>query len=1194
MSFTPQQEKAIQTLGKNLIVVAGAGSGKTRVLVERFLYLLQQDQSLPLNALVAITFTREAALEMRNRVRKSLEENVQHNPQQVRWSNLLAEMDSARIDTIHGLCATILRANAPEAGIDPRFEVLEPIEATMLLGDVIDEILHAVTETDNDLAQLFTEYDVRAVRDVLMDAELLAAPLRELPDSPDALLQEWRGEWETMFQQERQRLLNLPEIVGALAWEPPVEWPRDDKLMVCFEAVDAGWDQLAQSDPAESMCAAAGIADAIDLRGGSAKNWGGKEELAEVKEVLRTIRDTLRNFLKMIPEPPGEMDLRAAAHLLRWQRLLLWVRDRYAEAKRLGGYLDFNDLEERTAVLLASNEAVRQRYQQKEFRHLLVDEFQDTNARQWRIVKALTGLETSTSLFVVGDQKQSIYGFRGADVSVFEQVKAEIADGLRGEALPLSRSFRSHPGLIETFNKLFRQVLVRDPFSPVAPYEIEFDHEMDAHREPLLPECVEQYDSLEVVLLRNEQEQLEDKVGAEERRIWEAQFIGQRFQQLYQNGALIHDKEHNQYRPFNYGDAAILFQSTTQINTYEDVFKALHIPFVTVAGRGYYNRQEVWDMLNLLRALHNSADDLSLAAALRSPLFGFSDEMLLALRIPQGEERFSLWETLQQIEFPYLDEAQCKLVSRAQKVLADLQRIAGRVTIADLLRQALAKTGYPAVLTGLVGGTRLRRNVEKLVEIAEDSGKVTLGDFAAYLQDLTAKEVREGEATLEAAGAVRLMTVHASKGLEFPVVALVDAGWERRGGGSSPLVYDPEKRQIACKVYDPVEAKHVPSFPYRRAERLKSLREDAERKRLLYVAATRAQDCLIISGEYRQSKSGWSAGGWLGTILEPLDVGDVMSMGESYRYAYTQYGSVRVSLPNYAPESIKRLRSGADAPRWRALQVKEVPTSPALLRPITVQPAEMIGHISATQLADLGGYRHARSSDERRYFRSSLRRAAFDDADLEIKDAVRVRQPRIKASQVGNVVHEALHYWRFPDTTEKFQDVLRSYAWQQNITDEEDLALVVQKAQRLLERFQTSTIYKIMQGVRRQKLPFFAELPFIYRTDKRILHGVIDVLFQLPEGQWVVLDYKTSRVGGVDSNPQAVVDHAKRYHLQVGAYASAISRELGGIVPSVYIHYIQHNQTVEIPEAVWRDEIAQLEDVLGDLMGAPYAETSAR
>ncbi|MCA9915635.1 MAG: PD-(D/E)XK nuclease family protein, partial [Anaerolineae bacterium] len=527
--------------------------------------------------------------------------------------------------------------------------------------------------------------------------------------------------------------------------------------------------------------------------------------------------------------------------------------------------------------------------------------------------------------------------------------------------------------------------------------------------------------------------------------------------------------------------------------------------------------------------------------------------------------------------------------------LTDLQRIAGRVTIADLLRQALAKTGYPAVLTGLVGGTRLRRNVEKLVEIAEDSGKVLLGDFAAYLEDLTAKEVREGEATLEAAGAVRMMTVHASKGLEFPVVVLADAGWERRSGSSSPLVYDQEKRQLACKVYDAIESKYVPSFPYRRAERLESLREEAERKRLLYVAATRARDCLIISGEYRYSKQhGWGTSGWLRTILEPLDVGDVMGMGESYSYNYTEHGSVRVWLPTYEPESIKRLRSGGDAPRWRKLQVKELPESPALLRPITVQPTEMIGHISATQLADLGGYRHARSSDEKRYFRSSLRRAAFDDADLEIKDAVRVRQPRVKASQVGNVVHEALRYWRFPDTTENFQDVLRSYAWQQSITDEADLQTVVQRAQRLLERFQSSTIYKVMQDVRQQGLPFFTELPFIYRTEKRILHGVVDVLFQLPEGQWIVLDYKTSLVRGLDNRQQAILDHAQRYYLQVGAYASAVSRELGGIVPDVYIHYIQHNQTVEIPQAIWRAEIAQLEAVLGELMGSSDAETLAR
>ncbi len=1193
MSFTDQQRKAIETLDKNLIVVAGAGSGKTRVLVERFLYLLQVDESLPLNALVAITFTREAALEMRNRVRKSLEERMQEGDNTARWSSLLAQMDSARIDTIHGLCATILRANAPEAGIDPRFEVLEPIEAATLLHDAIDEVLHQITEVDFDLAQLFTEYDLRAVREVLSDPELLSAPLAELPDAPEALVEQWRNEWREMFEQERRLLLNSDIVLAALDWEPPVAWPRGDKLMACFEAIDARWDDFALGEPSESQAAAEAINEAINLRGGSAKNWGGKEELAEAKDILRTIRDALKQFLARVPAPPGDMDLHAAQQVLRWQRLLLWVRQRYAQAKRQGGYLDFNDLEEGTATLLQNDAAVRQRYQQAEFRHVLVDEFQDTNARQWQIVKALTGLVDSASLFVVGDQKQSIYGFRGADVSVFEQVQAEITAENRGEALLLSRSFRSHPGLIETFNRLFREVLVRDEFSPVAPYEIAFDQDMDAHREPLPDDTATHYDPVEVVLLRNVQEHLDDKVNADERRLWEAQFIAERLRQLYENSALIHDKETDSYRPFDYGDAAVLFQSTTHINTYEDVFKVLGIPFVTVAGRGYYNRQEVWDMLNLLRALHNPADDLSLAAALRSPLFGFSDEMLLALRMPQGNEQRALWEALQQPELPYLDAAQSALVRRAYRVLADLHRVAGRVTIADLLRQALARTGYPAALTGLAGGTRLRRNIEKLVEIAEDSGKVTLGDFAAYLEDLTAREVREGEATLEAAGAVRLMTVHASKGLEFPVVVLADAGWERHSRGGAPVVYDAEKQQIACKVYDPVEARLVPSFSYHRAERLKTLREEAERKRLLYVAATRARDCLIISGElsYTRNSGVWNSRGWLKTLLAPLDVGDFDGRGEQYRYAYTEHGRIRVRLPKFHPDSIQQLRSGAEPARWRKLQVHEEVDPPALLQPVQVEQDAMIGHISASQLADLGGYRHARNEEEQQFFRSNLRRKAFDDAPAQIQDAARVRLPRVRASQVGNVVHEALRYWRFPDNTEHIEEVLRAYTWQQNIQDEADVQGVIRRARILLERFQSSTLYRVIAGVRHQGLPFYAELPFLYRTEKRILHGVIDALFQLPEGQWVLLDYKTSIVRGVDANPDLLQEHARRYHLQIGAYASAVSQELGGSVPRAYIHYIHHNRTVEIPEVTWRVEIERLEDVIGELMGAAHVET---
>ena len=224
--FTEQQAKAIFTHDKNLIVVAGAGSGKTRVLVERYLTLLEQNPAWPLNALVAITFTREAALEMRNRVRKELENRV-HQAETLddgkRWSDLLSEMDSARIDTIHGLCATILRANAAEAGIDPRFEVLEPIDGTALLTDVIDDVLRTlVNDTDDDTAILFTEYDMLAIRGVLSNPDILGADLAEVPSDADALFKLWQEMWVKNYDAGRERLLNDADFQTALNWQPPL------------------------------------------------------------------------------------------------------------------------------------------------------------------------------------------------------------------------------------------------------------------------------------------------------------------------------------------------------------------------------------------------------------------------------------------------------------------------------------------------------------------------------------------------------------------------------------------------------------------------------------------------------------------------------------------------------------------------------------------------------------------------------------------------------------------------------------------------------------------------------------------------------------------------------------------------------------------------------------------------------------
>jgi ATP-dependent helicase/nuclease subunit A len=1190
MDFTAEQKTAIFTDDKNLIVVAGAGSGKTRVLVERYLYLLESNPTWPLNALVAITFTREAAFEMRDRVRQSLEKKVQ-NPENAanrqRWSELLGQMDSARIDTIHGLCATILRANAAEARVDPRFDVLEPTDSASLLADVIDAELYGLAQEDvHNLASLFTEYDSRDIREVLSDAEMLSAELGEIPRDAAVLFRQWQEEWESEYRAAAERASKKIEALLKLVNLPA----PGDRLADIFYLIEAQWDDFLCPDLAISLQAASIIRNSIKVNVGTASNWGDKETLMIAKAILKDIRDVhLDNLLGHYGIAPNYLDKRAAEILLLWYELLSRIQASYRAAKAEQGYLDFNDLEALTAELLRNHADVRGRYQGKEFKRLLVDEFQDTNQQQWDIVRHLASLENDVAMFLVGDPKQSIYAFRGADVSVFASVQAEIAGHRNGIKTPLQQSFRSHAPLIKAFNALFEHILVQDEDSPVARYEIAFDSPMEAFRLDAPDPGCESYAPIELLLQVSEYEGT--KVPIEERRLWEALEIARRLQQLKDRGALIHDKESNSLRAFDYGDAALLFQSTSNITLYEQVFKNEGIPFVTVGGRGYYNRQEVWDVLNLLRALHNAADNLSLAAALRSPMFGFSDEMLFALRLLtlEGQKKpMPLWDALQREAIPYLDVNQLERLRFARETLHELKNLAGRVTISELLRQALAKTGYLAALTGLKGGARLRRNVEKLVEIAENSGKITLPAFSYYLNDLTDKEVREGEAALDSSGAVRLMTVHASKGLEFPIVILVDSDWTMRGGlGAKPLLYDGLKQRLACKVFDDAERKLAPSFSYASATRLKTQREEAERKRLLYVAATRARDCLIVSGAVSIRKEGsFSVGGWLKWLLEALAIDSFGEMSDGHHFAYGD-SLIRIGLPKFDAEMLKRLRGADDTADWQSLKIETEAEMPPLMQPVRVASEAMMGHIAATQLANLGAFRYARNAEERHYYRNSVQREVLDDAPAQIQEAVRTHDPRIRPRQLGEVVHEALRYWRFPAENPNIDAILQSYAWQQNITEPNQVKEVVKLARGLLERFQAeSDVYKAISSAKAAKRPFYAELPFIYRTEKRILHGVIDALFQHEDGDWWLIDYKTSTVQGGLPN---LNDHARRYHLQVGAYASAVSKELAGIVPRVFIYYIQYNRRVEVPAAIWQAEVQKLEDYLGELIGQHYA-----
>jgi ATP-dependent helicase/nuclease subunit A len=853
MDFTPDQRAAIEGPG-NLVVSAGAGSGKTRVLVERYLRLLEGAAGAgiadPFAAILAVTFTEKAAREMRERVRRTVESRAHAGApdERARWQAYSAAVEGARIATIHGFCGELLRAHPAETGIDPRFAVLDEVEAGLLIAESVEEALRLGLEGATPIDTLLQEFMPSELRTLL--GELLQgggevrAALRAMPSTPAELVVRWGAELS------KARAEALSEMLDGAAWRTAAQAigalaavaPPDDRLGAQVLAV-ASW--LGTSGPAGGDLA---LIAGLDLRGGSKKAWGGEEPLAEARAALRALREAyaaVRPLLDLAPDPT--LEARSAAVVLALRDLAATADGVYARRKAALDALDFDDLERMARELLEGHPEVRARWR-AELRAVLVDEFQDTNDDQRAIIYALAGIEAAgaaqdSSLFVVGDGKQSIYRFRGADVSVFRQVEREIQRG-GGLRVSLLTSFRTHATLAGLINQISERVFARP--AGLRSFEVPFES-LEAHRPaPIHATAAE----LHIV---------DGEGTAEERRAAEAVVLAQRIRALVAGAAGPIVYADGRWRLPVYGDVALLFQASTAFEPFEAALRRERIPYLTTAGRGYYGRKEVQDLIHLLRALDDPADELALVGVLRSPLFALDDGTILALRLTNSR---SLWDALmnedQHLAAPFSP------LAFARRVLGELQELRGQVAVVELLRAALERTGYLATVSALDDGERRRANIEKLLSAARLSGARGLSAFSEYLTRLLRAETREGEAPLEAQGAVRLMTIHRSKGLEFPIVALPDLG---RG----PLAH--RERWLAGRAFglavslrEGGESEGQPTALLL-ARRAEDQMERAERERLLYVALTRAQDYLLLSGP-AQKKAGPS---WIAQVAAALD-----------------------------------------------------------------------------------------------------------------------------------------------------------------------------------------------------------------------------------------------------------------------------------------------------------------------------------
>ncbi len=730
---------------RDVVITAGAGSGKTRTLVARYLSLLAEGYQP--ESVVAITFTEKAAREMRSRVRTELHRQVlqsETNEKKVFWQTLEQRMDSARISTIHSLCAEILRSHPAEAGIDPKFQVMdEGLTAVERLKAVETALSEAIINPS--VSELFLMFRSRTLEKMLI--QMLTKRL-DLLDWVNA------GEDEDLHK--------LWNVLLAFLQHPDVEdliteITHFDTLFLANDTTEKGQDQVIDFQRAWFALEKARLEEDLfgvflnlsSIRKNTLNRIVGAKDSTS-KEALQSWRDLYDRLMKSwLGSELIQVDLEEIYlhNLPILKRIYMRTEQIFLSGLRSKQSLDFDDLEYMTGQLL-KNEKIRTIWQQK-VSALLVDEFQDTNRRQRNIVDCLVENEHG-KLFVVGDARQSIYRFRGADVAVFQSVQRKVEEN-GGLVRDIDQTFRTHKNLLSAMDHLlsFQMGTQEDlerpyyvPFSKMIPLKEKADY-------PIKPPF------LRIMVGSGKDSEHGRDIAANQLAAY-----------------LLAMKKSGEIQ--NWQDVALLFRAASGFSFYENAFEEAGIPFVTVAGKGFYDRPEVRDLLNLLRAVADPWDDLAMVGLLRSPAIGMSDQGITQIRwLGSGNSEKSLALALDQ-DLSHLTEPDQSAVIRARQILSALSEIVGRRPVSEVLQKIVNMTNYRAILAGYE--ERSWRNVDKLLMDSANTSFTSISAYLEFIQQTRAAGAREGEAPGEAEQMVQLMTIHKAKGLEFPWVILADAG----------------------------------------------------------------------------------------------------------------------------------------------------------------------------------------------------------------------------------------------------------------------------------------------------------------------------------------------------------------------------------------------------------------------------------
>lgn len=798
--MTPRQREAVETLSGDLAISAGAGSGKTTVLAHRFAHALKPEARPPwapaeLDRILTITFTNKAAGEIAERARRVV--NAEVSVEQGR------RIDEAWISTIHTLCGRLIRRHILESGVEPGFALADEVTTRLMMADAFELAASELCGTDDGVASLLESWETPQLRELVASAH---ASIRAMGLDPSKVRVPDGLEWVEPLRDEVARTgAAFLEAVEACKQTASVAEKSERLAAWCSTFASCTLDE---SDFCERFLS---LEDSYDISRLPTETKG-------AHEAFKDARKSLRGAL---------LAAQRAVVLGGLETLVREVARRYERIKAEASSLDFDDLQERAVALLETNPQVAARYREH-FRLLMIDEFQDTNELQMRVLSTIR----NDNLCVVGDERQSIYGFRYADVEIFERTRAAMASQVE-----LKDNFRSHAGVLGFVNEAFsQQHLFGSEFMQLCPKR-DADWKLDLPVDAPRVEClfVGQGDA-----------------SAQDARAVEAESIAARITSLLAETGV------------RCGDIAILLRAATHAGDYASALERHGIPALVTAGVGLFSAPETSEVKALLRAIAVPGDEEALITVLAGRMVRLSDDALLALR-PPGTT-LSLSAALRAVAVgelgaPELPDGDTAAARYAYDVLEWFGAHQGRLRLGELLRRACEAFDYDlTLLSAGSAGIRSWANVLKLARLADSFEATESRDVAAFVDHLAERmdASKEKAASAEAGDeAIRIMTVHAAKGLEFPVVFVADLGVDKERAADAILV----ARGGTTEAPVPLLGVRLPSEPeslatglHTRVATNERQRRMDEEKRCLYVACTRAEELLVVSGTCRLDK----------------------------------------------------------------------------------------------------------------------------------------------------------------------------------------------------------------------------------------------------------------------------------------------------------------------------------------------------